>query len=155
MIKMILAGVWMCIVTLGAAYGAYQWQANAKASGAKTEGHHAPVEAVKTRMISVPMINDGALQGYVMAQFTFTVDSKINKEMPVKPQEFLLDEAFKVIYADGTIDFRNAKKQDLGGISRTIAENVNKRLGSPVVSDVLIQELNYLPKELARGGGRK
>ncbi|MDX2202969.1 MAG: hypothetical protein NW223_09470 [Hyphomicrobiaceae bacterium] len=153
MIKMIIAGVWVCLVTLGAAYGAFQWQANQKPeTDAKPK---APKEAVKTRMISVPIIMEGALQGYVMAQLTFTVDAKIYKEMQIKPQEYLLDEAFKVIYGEGGIDFRNAKKQDLGGITAKIASSTNARLGQPLVEDVLIQELNYLPKENARGGGGK
>ena len=150
MIKMIIAGVWVCIVTLGAAYGAFQWQANAKPGDDSKKA--APKEVVKTRMISVPMIRDGALQGYVMAQLNFTVDVKMNKEMPIKPQEYLLDEAFKVLYSESDIDFRNFKKQDLVGISKRITENVNTRLGLHVVDDVLIQELNYLPKEQARGG---
>ena len=34
------------------------------------------LESVKTRMISVPVVADGAIHGYVMAQFVFTVDSK-------------------------------------------------------------------------------
>lgn len=152
MIKMIVAGLWVCIITLGAAYGAFQWQANQKPD---TEHKpKAPKEAVKTRMISVPIIMDGALQGYVMAQLNFTVDAKIYKEMPIKPQEYLLDEAFKVIYSEGGIDFRNAKKQDLVGMTNKIAENTNARFGQQLVEDVLIQELNYLPKDQARGGKR-
>jgi len=152
MIKMIIAGVWVCIVTLGAAFGAYQWQANQKPVDDSKKGFNANKEAVKTRMISVPMIRDGALQGYMMAQLTFTIDSKLNKEMPIKAGEYLLDEAFKALYNESDIDFRNFKKQDLAGLSKRIAESANKRFGQPLVDDVLIQELNYLPKEQARGG---
>lgn len=151
MIKMIIAGVWVCLVTLGAAYGAFQWQANAKPPD-EVKKPMVNKEVVKTRMLSIPMIRDGALQGYVMAQLNFTIDSKVNKEMPVKASEYLLDEAFKVIYSESDIDFRNFKKQDLVGISKKITENVNKRLQGALVDDVLIQELNYLPKEQARGG---
>ena len=86
MIKMIMTGVWMCLVTLGAAYGAFQWQANAKPVDPNAKSFNANKEAVKTRMISVPIIMEGALQGYVMAQFTFTIDTKLNKEMPIKAQ---------------------------------------------------------------------
>ena len=155
MIKMIVSGVWVCLVTLGAAYMAFQWQVNAKPVDPAHKSFNANKEAVKTRMISVPIIIDNALQGYVMAQLTFTIDSKLNKEMPIKAQEYLLDEAFKVIYSEGTIDFRKAQKQDLVSMSRHIADNANKRFGAQLVDDVLIQELNYLPKEQARGGNKK
>lgn len=155
MIKMILTGVWVCLVTLGAAYGAFTWQLNAKPVDPAQKSFNANKEAVKTRMISVPIIMENALQGYVMAQLTFTIDSKLNKEMPIKAQEYLLDEAFKVIYSEGAIDFRKAKKQDLVGMSKKIADNANKRFGVQLVDDVLIQELNYLPKDQTRGGNKK
>ena len=37
-------------------------------------------------------------------------------------------------------------------LGKKIAENVNKRLGMHVVEDVLVQELNYVPKDSVRGG---
>jgi hypothetical protein len=37
-------------------------------------------------------------------------------------------------------------------LGKKVAENVNKRLGTQVVEDVLVQELNYVPKDSVRGG---
>lgn len=149
MIKMLIAGVWVCVVTLASAYAAVSWYMPrpAEADGQKS---HANTDAVRSRMISVPVIADGALQGYVVAQFVFNVDGKVMKAMALKPDLFLVDEAFKTIYAEETIDFRQIKKQDLPRLSKKIAENVNKRLGSRLVEDVLIQEFNYLPRESMR-----
>lgn len=161
MIKLIIAGVWVCLVTLASTYAAVSWQTAPRAAelaqkghGSGTEsakGHGGSTEAVKSRMISVPVIIDGAVQGYVMAQFIFVVDAKAMKQMSVKPDLFLLDEAFKTIYAGDVGDFRKLKKQDLGALSKGIAENANKRLGARVVEDVLVQELNYIPKDRVRG----
>jgi hypothetical protein len=164
MIKLIIAGVWVCLVTLASTYAAVSWQTAPRAAehesaqkghggGAEAAkgGHGGSTESVKSRMISVPVIIDGAVQGYVMAQFIFVVDAKAMKQMSVKPDLFLLDEAFKTIYAGDVGDFRKLKKQDLGALSKDIAENANKRLGVRIVEDVLIQELNYIPKDRVRG----
>jgi hypothetical protein len=110
------------------------------------------IESIKTKMISVPIVADNAVQGYVMAQFVFTVDGKVMKRLALKPDVFLVDEAFKAIYGGGSIDFRQFKKQDLPGLSKQIAGNVNKRLGVRLIDDVLVQELNYIPKDQVRGG---
>lgn len=152
MTKMILSGVWACVVTLASAYGAYSWQtaASSPEHGPKVFG--SGLETVRTRMISVPIIIDGAIQGYVMAQLIFTIDSKTLKDMPIKPDIYLLDEAFKTIYGEGTIDFRKVQKQDLGGLAKKIADSTNKRFGSRLVEDVLIQEMNYLSKDGVRNG---
>lgn len=165
MIKLMLAGLWVCLVTLGSTYAVVIWRAAASApqeaaAAPATGGAHETAaaphggsgDAIKTRMISVPIVADNAIQGYVMAQFAFTVDGKVMKQLPVKPDVFLVDEAFKAIFAGHGIDFRQFKKQDLPGLTKEIADNVNKRLGVHLIGDVLVQELNYIPKDQVRGG---
>jgi hypothetical protein len=154
-IKLILVGVWVCVVTLASSYAAISWKSNAaKEASAHGDKLVGALEHVKTKMISVPIIAEGAIQGYVVAQFSFTIDSHVLKRLSIKPDVFLIDEAFKTIYAGETIDFRKLKKQDLSGLLKTLGDNVNKRFGEPIVESVLIQELNYVPKAEARQGER-
>lgn len=155
MIKLFLVGIWVCAVTLGAGYAAVWWQTpHTAAHGAGHEKAFAAVEAIKARMISVPMIADGVIHGYVMAQFTFMADVKASKALSVKPEPVFIDEAFKTIYTTDSIDFRNMRKQDLPGLAKRIIENSNRRLGVPILEDVLIVELNYVPKDRTRTGGK-
>ncbi len=152
MIKLIFAGLWVCLVTLLSTYAAVSWQTAKPAESTESQKLFSNLESVRTRMISVPVIADGAIQGYVMAQFVFTVDSNAMKRMSVKPDMFLLDEAFKAIYGGESVDFRQFKKRDLAGLAKQITESVNKRLGAHLVEDVLVQELNYITKDNVRGG---
>jgi hypothetical protein len=151
MIKLILSGLWVCLVTLLSTYAVVAWQ-TARAPETETQKLFGGMESVKTRMISVPVVADGAIHGYVMAQFVFTVDAGVMKRLSVKPDVFLLDEAFRTIYGGESVDFRQFKKQDLAGLSKQIGDSVNKRLGVRLVDDVLIQELNYIAKDHVRGG---
>lgn len=158
MIKTIALGFWICLVTLiatwvGATYlGAGKSDAAAEATGEKFFGGLAEVKA---RPVSVPMIVDGAIQGYVMAQLAFTVKKETLEKLSVKPDVFIVDEAFKTIYEGEAVDFKRLKKQDVDGIAKKIKENVNKRFGSAFVEDVLFEDLNYIPMEKVRGGGKK
>ena len=130
MIKTILAGLWACLVTLGACYAAVSWQAgHAAAPEAEPERLYGGLETVRTRMISVPVIRSGAIQGYVMAQFSFTADAATLKRLSLKADVVVLDEAFKAIYSEDVLDFRNMKKQDLGGLVKRIVEGSNRALG--------------------------
>ena len=43
---------------------------------AEPEKLYGGLETVRTRMISVPVIRSGAIQGYVLAQFSFTADAE-------------------------------------------------------------------------------
>jgi flagellar basal body-associated protein FliL len=154
MIKALLLGIWLCAVTLGSAYGVVSWQKSQQAAKAAEAAHAAPVlEQMQTKLINVPIIADGAVQGYVLAQFAFSVDSNKLKELSTKPDLILIDEAFKLIYAGEAVDFRHMRKTDVGALSKIIQTNVNKRLGQEIVRDVLIQQLNYLPRDQLRSHG--
>jgi hypothetical protein len=188
MIRLLLSGLWVCLVALGSTYAVVSWPATtagleahtpapesgkahaksekghakpdmsqaapAKGHGTKSAGLPEGMEAIKTRIISVPVVADNAVQGYVMAQFAFIVDGKVMEHLAIKPDVFLVDEAFKAIFEGSGIDFRRFKKQDLRGLTKEIAGNVNKRLGVRLIDDVLVQELNYIARDQVRGGRR-
>ena len=154
MIKFLAAGIWACVVTLAASYLAFSWQAPPSLGAPETEASHgASVETVRTRMISVPVIRSGALQGYVMAQFSVTVNAATLKRLAVKPDIVVIDEAFRAIYNED-VDFRNLKKQDLGALTKRIVETSNQRFGTPVIEDAFVQEFGYVTKEGVRTGNR-
>jgi hypothetical protein len=156
MIRIILSGLWVCVATLVSSYVAVSWQAHSAPGSAEHSAVTSKIENIKTRMISVPIIADGAVQGYVVAQFSFNTNVDVLKALPFKPEDVLVDEAFKTVYAGEGLDFRKLKKQDLPNLSKKIAENINKRFGNKLVEETLIQELNYMTKEQARAAaGRK
>ena len=159
MIKLVLVGLWACAITLSSCWAVVSWTAASKS--AEAEHGHGPekpgssLEHVRTKMISVPIIAEGAIQGYVIAQFVFSIDAKQLKQLSIRPEAILLDEAFKVIYAGEAVDFRNIKKQDLPAMLKSINDGVNKRFGAQLVESVLIQELNYVSKAEARLGDKR
>jgi hypothetical protein len=153
MIKLIAVGLWAAAVALAASYATVKWQVHRTAAQQSEEAHQ-NLQEVRTKAINVPIIADGAVQGYIIAQFVFTIDTQLLNALPVKPDVFLLDEAFKTIYAGEKVNFRQMKKQDLPALANTLAQNVNRRLGSPMVHDVLIDQLNYVPKDEARGAAQ-
>jgi len=155
-IKLIFVGLWACAITLGSSWAVIAWKSGKAADAAREPDKYAGgLEQVRTKMISVPIIADGAIQGYVIVQLAFSIEAKQLKQMTIKPDAILMDEAFKTIYAGETIDFRNIKKQDLPALLKAIGDNANRRHGAPMVQDVLIQELNYVPKAEARLGEKR
>lgn len=151
MIKTLGVGLWVCAVTLGSGYAAVTWKAG-RTSEPAAEKFFGGLDYIKTKMISVPIIIDGAVQGYVVAQLVFTIDASLLKKLSVKPDVFLVDEAIRTIYAGGGVDFRQMKKHDLPALAKAIADSVNGRFGARFVEEVLIQDLNYLPKDQIRNG---
>ena len=151
MIRLLAVGFWVCAVTLASAFTAVLWQSGQLVQGGQA-GLFSGLATVKTRLISVPVIADGAVQGYVVAQFVFAVDSNLLKQLSIKPDLILVDEAIRTIYAGNGFDFRQLAKQDLAALTKALAANANARFGVALVHDVLIEELNYLTKDQARVG---
>jgi len=146
MIKLFLTGAWVCVITLGAAYGISQWVAGGGKLMVRKD-YLEGLEYEKTRVINVPVVSDGAIQGYISAQFVFTVDARTVRQLSVPPDPFVVNEAFRRIYAEERIDFKNMKKHELVPLLKAIKQGVNERMQANIVQDILIEEFNYISKD--------
>jgi hypothetical protein len=147
MLKTVGLGVWAAIVALVATYMAATASNGETVDAVRAEQH--PPSGIEFRhpdAITVPMIYDGELRGYVVAKIVFSADAADLHASPIDPQPFVLDEAFRHIYTDGKIEFDHMSKYNLDAITGAIKDAVNKRLGAELVKDVLIDELNYVDK---------
>jgi len=145
MIQLVVTGIWACLVTVAASYGVAYWKANGHTFLPKEE-YLQGVEYEKTKVLNVPMIADGSVQGYIVTQFVFTIDATTHRQMTVPPEVFVVDEAFRTIYGDETLDFRDLGRYDLAGLAATIRERVNQRIQADVIQEVLIEDFNYVSK---------
>jgi hypothetical protein len=141
MIKLVLIGVWACFATLASSYAAtYVRAAYAKAA----TDPPGPVEVKKTREIDVPKIKDGALKGYVVTQFVYSINPVAPKKLGNFPEALVVDEAFRTLFDDDSIDLDNLKKYDLKKFTTTVIKNVNARLKNDVIADLAIQEFTFM-----------
>jgi hypothetical protein len=149
MIRLLIAGVWACIVTVSASFAISYWKEGQAASSPKQDYLEGLVYE-KTKVINVPMIADGSVQGYIVAQLVFTADGKVLRQLPVPPEAFVVDEAFRSIYGDQKLDFKNLARYDLAVFAQTVKQRVNKRLQNDVLQDVLVQDFNYVSTDQIR-----
>jgi hypothetical protein len=148
MIKLIVAGVWACLITLASFYGTMTWKV--ARSGPAASKDAVVLESQKSRTISIPIVADGSVQGYVVAQFSYIIDSKVLRQVPVPPEVFLLDEAFRAIYSDDKFDFKHLDKYDITKLTKDLVQRVNTRVNAELVKDVLVEEFNFFTKEDAQ-----
>jgi hypothetical protein len=152
MIKYLMLGFWICALALGSSYATILMSAQPEVEGEGNEVEKAAIEQVRTKRLSIPIIGEGRLKGYVLAQFVFHVNQTMANDMSIRPDIFLVDEAFKVIFSGEAVDFRSMEKPDASALSAAIRKNVNERFGTDFLQEVLVQELNFVPQERFRGG---
>jgi hypothetical protein len=141
MFKAILIGLVAAAATIGAEMGTDHFlalrQARPTAAGA--------TEARKTHEINVPRIKDGAIKGYAVMLLSYTVDAAALKSAAMAPDSILVDEAFRYVYSDDTIDFDHLDRFDFAKMNKALARAVNARVKADVVVDVGVQEFTYAP----------
>ena len=147
MLKAIGLGVWAIVVALIAGYTAATWNTGATVDMVRAESAPTGIEYRHPSAITVPMISDGKLRGYVVAKVVFTADAASLRNSPVDPLPFVVDEAFRHIYTDGKVEFDHLAKYNLDKITGDIKDAVNKRLGTDLIKDILVDELNYVDSE--------
>lgn len=145
--KIVLIGLWLTAVALAAAFGAALMGSAPPHGDARAET--AAIHPEKTRTINVPIILDGAMQGYVGMQFSYVADPAA-KAAGSSPETYLLDAAFNDVYMDTTFDFRHLERIDLPAFTKRLVTEVNGRLGAPVLKDVLVENFNYIPKDVQK-----
>ena len=149
MMKLLITGIWACLVTVGTSFGISYWKETAAALPAKQDQPEGLVYE-KVKVINVPMIADGSVQGYIVTQLVFTANAKVLRQLPVPPEPFVVDEAFRMIYGDQKLDFKNLGRYDLTQFAQTVRVQVNKRLQTEALQEVLVQDFNYVSKDQIR-----
>nr|WP_320143788.1 hypothetical protein [uncultured Cohaesibacter sp.] len=140
-----LLAIWIGAVSTLSAYVSGHWINNksfAELSGIPLQEG---MDFEKTRAISVPMITDGKVRGYIVAQFVYTIDSTTLRELAIPPNPFIVDEAFRTIFNDTSIDFDDLKTYDIDKLTTHIRDSVNERMQAKLVHDILVEEFSFFP----------
>jgi hypothetical protein len=152
MILQVVVGLWLCVVTLGATFLGAEWSRRRAYDTTASTLPAGKLETVKLRMISVPIVANGGIDGYVVMRPAYLAYSAELKSASVRPDDLVTDEAFRLIYAGAIPRDQSVAKQSFADLSAKITESVNKKLGQPVIKEILIQEFNFIHKTEVRKG---
>jgi hypothetical protein len=142
MIKTAMIAIWACAVMFGASLEVGGFL--------KSRAQSIPVadpaafETRKTKEINIPIIRDGGVRGFVVLQLSYVVDLLEAKKLPVQPDSYVVDEAFRYIFDDDRIDFTHLDKIELDKMLRGLMFRVNTRTKSQVITDMGVLECNFL-----------
>ncbi|MBS0253083.1 MAG: flagellar basal body-associated protein FliL [Proteobacteria bacterium] len=145
MIRSLVLALITCLSTIGGLYGAMTWKAAAKATSA--DGEHEQYQMMRTRMVSVPLLLNGEVLGYIVTRLQFLAETSLLKGSTVQPEAFVADEAFRQIYEKAPEDMKSGRKQVINELANSVAAGANKRMGRDVVKDVMIDSWAYLSKQ--------
>lgn len=150
MFKVVAAGIWVCIVALGAVYFSVQMGTAPPVDEAAAK--KAALEVVKGESITVPLLKDGAVRGYFISRISFMMDKEKLADGKPPITEYMTDELFSLLVGNGMIDISDPKAFNLEEFRKMVKEDMNKRLGDELIAEVLVEQLDYLSKDDIRVG---
>jgi len=141
MMRSIVIALLASAAALAGQVGARQAIVYTHERAAATSAH--ATEARKTHEINVPRIKDGMVKGYAVMMLSYTVDLGALKLAEMAPDAILVDEAFRYVYNDDTIDFDHLDRFDFAKMSKALVSAVNARTKGEALVDVGVQEFTY------------
>lgn len=144
MLKIVMIGVWVCLAALGSSYAAAYWTSGRPT--AEEEPYLEGLEYRKLEPVTIPMVAEGSIQGYVVAKIVYTADAATLRDLKVEPDPFVIDAVFREIYTNGQVEFGKLSKYNLPEIALSVKETTNEKLNYAVIQDILLEGLNYIDK---------
>ncbi|MET0575303.1 MAG: hypothetical protein ABWZ83_05530 [Mesorhizobium sp.] len=145
MIKFVVAAIWICVATIGAMIYSFQSSA-AKPEPGEERAFFGGLDYVKTEVFSVPVLQSGAIDGYFIGRFVYTVESKKLNKLSIPAESLIVDEVYSYLFSHPEIDFTRTAKVDVDAFRNGIRDAINKRVGDTLVHEVLIEQIDYLSK---------
>lgn len=150
MVKTVVVGIWVCLVTLAAVYFSVDMATKPKAD---PEAEKKPaIEMVKGESITVPVLKDGEVLGYFIGRVSFLMDKEKLQGVELPMTEYMTDEMFSLLVGSKMVNLSDPTAFKLDEYKKMIREDLNKRLGDEYVKDVLVEQLDYMSKEDIRVG---
>jgi len=143
MIKFIVAALWLCAVTVGTIFYSFSLAGQKTVAAENAPAYFGGLDYVKADMISVPYIRNAQVDGYVLAQLVYTAEPEELRKLTIPIQSLLLDQVYAYIYADPSFDMA---KFDLEGFKAGLRDSINKRVGTELIHEVLVEQVDYVPK---------
>lgn len=154
MIKLVLTGAWVCLVTLASVYVSIQ-VATKKEEPPPPPGLLGGYETIRGEITSIPVISDGAVQGYFLTRLSYTVDKVKAQLLAIPPAQLVNDVLYSQLVGNQVIDFPSMKHFDLEKFRGEIKAALNARIGEELFHDVIIEQIDYLSKDDIRSNLRQ
>ncbi|MFG1480376.1 hypothetical protein V5F53_17230 [Xanthobacter sp. V4C-4] len=151
MIRFLIIGIWVCMVALASSYAAAYWVTGADSTKSE-DSYLAGLEYRRLPVVTIPMIIDGSVKGYVVAKLVITADAGELRKLPIDPSIFAVNAAFQEIYVNGRIESGKMSKYNLPDMLARIKQATNAHLNGDVVHEVLVDSLNFIDKTDMRSG---
>lgn len=147
--KILLVGIWVTSITAGTTYAVGSGLMFGASKVEKEQVKH--TEYIRLNPVTIPAIHEGRLAGYIVAQFQYAafVDVIAKSKLPV--DAMVLNRLYRSLYRSEMIaKLEHGDQSSLVPLLDDVVELTNSDLGVKMVNGLLIENINFVPKDMIR-----
>ncbi|MHC5308390.1 hypothetical protein [Bartonella sp. LJL80] len=148
MIKIVAVGLWVCLVALGTLMLGIKMNSVPSTATAATDTTPR-IDYDRTDVISVPIMVNGKVNGYIISQLVYTVDANVKAKISVPLGLFVNDEVFRAFFGAYS-DTREVERVKFDDVKKQIIDGVNQRFPEPVIKDLIVEQFNFISADQVR-----
>ena len=148
MIKPLVAGIWAILVLSGATYF-FGMQNSDAGAGEDPKEQKKDVQHLPMLPMSIAVIREGSVVGYVILEASYTVD-RGNLKTNVPVDVIMHDTINTALFNNPDIEPDFIGKFNLDGLRADIKSSINTKLGEEVVHDVFVQRIDFISSDDVR-----
>ncbi|MHB0953435.1 MAG: hypothetical protein ACYC10_16090 [Allorhizobium sp.] len=143
MLKIIAAGLLVCLASLGGLYFSFQSQkASAVAEAAKPEA----LEHISAELVTIPVLSEDAVVGYFLASVSLLVEKTAIETLDVSIEDLLRDELLSHLTGTPLTKAPETGNYDILALRTLVKDSMNERFRRGAVQEVLITQLDFISK---------
>ncbi len=146
MLKLVITGVWVCIVTLASVYFSIE-MSRAPDKQDPDAVKKAAQELVRGEVTTFPIISNGKVQGYFLTRISYIADKTKLEEIKLPIPELITDELYTALVGNRVIKIGDSHDFDLDAFRKTVKNSLNARLGTDVILEIVVEQIDYLSKD--------
>lgn len=150
MIKFIFAAIWICAATIGSMFLAFSLNQPAVEAKEEEPAFFGGLDYLKTEVLSVPVLQQGGINGYFLTRLVYTVEPEKLKKLTVPADTLIVDAVYTYLYSNPQIDFTKHSDLDLDALRGGIRDAINQRVGDTLIHEVMVEQIDFLTKDEIR-----
>ncbi|MFK7903264.1 MAG: hypothetical protein AB8B49_10540 [Nitratireductor sp.] len=152
MIKILFAGIWVAALLSGSVlfFSGMKSDEQNKDGKESAGAYFGDLDFVKIDPMSISMLREGSVSGYLLLSAGYTIDQKMVKDMVVPLEYIFKDIILSSIYKNEDMDLLKLGTFDTDKFQEQLLKDLNERLGKKVVHEVLVMKLEFMSIEDVR-----
>ncbi len=110
----------------------------------------AKIEVIEMQPVSVALIREGSVQGYIIVEPAFSYLYDIGKNSTIPLELVFQDALTSAVFNNDEVDVDRLDKLQLEGFRTNIKDRFNDRYGSDVLAEVFIRRVDFISVDAIR-----